>query len=394
MKRKINISSFPIYLTVYASFFDIHAQLPILALFAASAGATSFWIGAIVGIYSVFNIVGNAAGGMAIDRFGWRKPLLCGLVLVTAVLFAYQLVDSTISLLIVRAMNGLAGGILIPSTLTALSPESASAFKPQHNRNVAFFGISIGLAALTGPPFAGIISSLYSFKTAYLCIAILMTLATIFSFIFTKEKVSAHKPRQAKKSMYFKLPPVSLTACLFSFALMGGTGTLAAFLPLLAEQRGFNQGGIGMLFGMFAMMVILLQAWRAVSGWTRYKPFYLTIGGIGAIIAALLIIDLVIHRFFFATAVVLYGVGYGIVFPTILVLVMQGISLEKKGIITGIFFSFYSLGTAVVPPLAGFIWERADALSPPLTAIVIILLLTGLATWSYRKVSKTPAAPT
>jgi MFS transporter, DHA1 family, multidrug resistance protein len=394
MRKTENVKSVPIYLTVYASFFDIHAQLPILALFAAAVGADPFWIGAIVGIYSVFNIIGNGLSGMAIDRWGWRKPLLFGLILVNLALYGYQLVDSTFSLLLIRGFNGFAGGILIPTTLSALAPESGKSFKAEHTRSVSFFGISVGLAALTGPPFAGIISNIYSFKAAYLGIALLMSAATIFTLFFTKEKERVVAPpfTLEKKSMYFRLPAVSLTACLLSFALMGGTGTLAAFMPIIARSRGFSQGGIGMLFGLFAMMVVLLQAWRASKNNLNVKPFHLAIGGISAIVMALFTIHVAVGQIMFAAAILLYGFGFGIVFPTILIMVMQGISAEKKGIITGIFFAFYSLGTAVVPPIAGYIWQRLPNFSPPLTAIIIIVLLTLMAGYFHRIAQKEAVA--
>ncbi len=390
MIQKIEGKTLPIYLTIYASFFDIHAQLPILALFAASVGADPFWIGAVVGIYSVFNIIGNGLGGIAIDRWGWRKPLLAGLLLVNIALYGYQLVGSTLSLVMVRGFNGLSGGILIPATLSALSPESGKDFKMEHNRNVAFFGISIGLAALTGPPFAGIISNLHSYKAAYLGIAVLMTAATVFTIFFTKEKERplSKRPLRGKNAMYFKLPSVSLTACLLSFALMGGTGTLAAFLPIMAKSRGFSQGGIGMLFGLFALMVVLLQAWRGASGWQKIKLFHMAVGGVAVIIISLFMTHLAVHKVFFACAILLYGIGYGMVFPTILVMVMQGISVEKKGIITGIFFAFYSMGTATVPPIAGFVWQKLPGFSPPLTAVIVILLLTLLAGLYYKRADR------
>jgi predicted MFS family arabinose efflux permease len=246
------------------------------------------------------------------------------------------------------------------------------------------------LAALTGPPFAGIISNLYSYKAAYLGIAVLMTAATVFTIFFTKEKEQPLSPRplRDKKAMYFKLPPVSLTACLLSFALMGGTGTLAAFLPIMAKSRGFSQGGIGMLFGLFALMVVLLQAWRAASGWLKIKPFHMALGGVAAIVISLFMIHLAVHQVLFAGAILLYGIGFGVVFPTILVMVIQGISAEKKGIITGIFFAFYSMGTAIVPPLAGFTWQRLPGFLPPLTAVIVILLLTLLASHYHNMIDR------
>ena len=88
-----------------------------------------------------------------------------------------------------------------------------------------------------------------------------------------------------------------------------------------------------MLFGLFALMVVLLQGWRAASGWSRFKLYNTAMVGIATLAIALLFIHVAVNKAVFTGAVVLYGAGFGFVFPTILVMVMQGISIEKKGII-------------------------------------------------------------
>jgi MFS transporter, DHA1 family, multidrug resistance protein len=388
LKQPLKAESLPIYLTVYASFFDTHAQLPILALFAGSLGADPFWIGTVVGVYSLFNIIGNGIGGSAIDRWGWRKPMLAGLVGVNVVLYGYQLVGSTMALVLVRGLHGLAGGILIPATLASLSPETGKHFTVQHNKNVAFYGVSVGLAALTGPLFAGLISNYHSYKSAYLGIAVLMTIATVFTFFYTKESETPLAVRGISwaRVASIKLPPLPAAACVMGFALMGGTGTLAAFMPVAAKAIGFSQGGIGMLFGLFALVVILLQLYRAATHWPRYNLFGTAMAGAVILAAALLIVHAAVNGIALVVAVALYGTGFSLVFPTLLVMVMRGISSDQKGIIMGIFFAFYSLGAAAIPPLGGLIWQSFPAVTPLLTAAVVLLLFT-LWVNRYRRIS-------
>ncbi len=378
MKTQDKAKALPIYFTVYASFFDTHAQLPILALFARSLGADVFWIGVVIGIYSLLNIIGNGIGGTAIDRWGWRKPMLIGLAGVTLVLYGYQLVESAASLVVVRGLHGLAGGILIPATLASLSPKAGKYFSSKHGRNVAFYGFTIGLAALSAPPFAGLISNYYSFKTAYLGIAFLLTAALVFSFFYTREREAPPPAENLSwlKVLRFKLPPLPAAACLMAFALMGGTGTLAAFMPAAAESLGYSQGGIGVLFGLFALMVIMLQLYRAATGWPPYDLFGTAMAGAAILAGALLLIHGAGTRVVLAGAVTLYGVGFGVTFPTLLVMVMRGISSERRGTTMGIFFAFYSLGAAVVPPAGGLIWRNFPSITPLLTAAAVVLFFT------------------
>ncbi len=379
LTEPVKLKTLPIFLTVYASFFDTHAQLPILALFAASLGADAFWIGTVIGIYSLLNILGNGIGGTAIDRWGWRRPMLLGLTGVTLSLYGYLLIGSTGGLVLVRGLHGLTGGILIPATLASLSPDAGRHFSDRHSRNVAFYGIAIGLAALTGPLFAGLISNAYSFKAAYLGIALLLTAATVLSFFYTRE---GEIPGDAQtlnwvKALRFKLPPLPRAACLMAFAFMGGTGTLAAFLPAAAKSLGYNQAGIGLLFGLFALTVILLQAFRLAANWPCSNLFSTVMAGSTVLAAALLLIHATGSPTVLAVAVALFGLGFGVTFPTLLVMVMRGISGARKGVTTGIFFAFYSLGAAVVPPVGGLIWRHFPSVTPLATSAAILLLFTA-----------------
>jgi len=69
-----------ILIVVYVLFFDTHFQMPILSPFAFSLGATPFLVGAIVGVYSFFNILGNAVSGYVLDANYWKTPVSVGIL--------------------------------------------------------------------------------------------------------------------------------------------------------------------------------------------------------------------------------------------------------------------------------------------------------------------------
>jgi MFS family permease len=79
----------PVYLIIFFSFFDTHAQMPVLAPYANTLGATPFMLGLVVGAYSFFNITGNFSSGIWIDRVNWMPPLFTGLIGVSLILALY-----------------------------------------------------------------------------------------------------------------------------------------------------------------------------------------------------------------------------------------------------------------------------------------------------------------
>src|SRR5699024_12752593 len=78
-------------------------------------GASYALTGAIVAVYSLTNMVGNVLGGHWIDKYGRKKMLLTGMILVSAILFLYPLAVTGWQLFIARFFHGLAGGLLFPS---------------------------------------------------------------------------------------------------------------------------------------------------------------------------------------------------------------------------------------------------------------------------------------
>jgi len=382
--KQLPLLLLPVYLVVFSAFFDTHAQMPVLAPYAAALGATPFLIGSVIGTYSLFNIAGNFAGGLAIDRKGWKMPLLGGLIGVSLILFLYTRAGSAYDLILIRGAHGFMGGILVPAALACLTiGEGGSGLR---GRRLAGFGAAIGLAALTGPLVAGIIASRISYQAVYLVLAAMMLTATIAAFPLLK----SHKPcRNLPGSPRISFRQISghpalLGAFLFALGTMGATGTLASFLPSRAEEIGFNPAQTGMLFATFAITAVIIQiAWPL-----KLKPLLRENCRACVIGLLLLSLALVLAAFlhsragmFFALAI--YGLGFGLSFQGMLGLVIEGSQPAWRGRAIGLFFAVYSLGVAIVPPLSGLIWQNLPAIFPFYTAAAIALL----STWAGRALS-------
>src|SRR5699024_1785680 len=104
-----------LYFIIIVSFLDTFVQLPIITPYATGMGATYTYEGIIVAFYSLTNMFGNIIGGHWIDQFGRRRILIYGMFSVTFILLLYPVVQTGTSLLIVRVIHGLAGGVLIPA---------------------------------------------------------------------------------------------------------------------------------------------------------------------------------------------------------------------------------------------------------------------------------------
>lgn len=364
----------PVYIVVFSAFLDTHAQMPILAPYARSLGAAPFMVGLAVGAYSFFNIAGNFLVGPVIDRGGWKKPLLFGLIGAALALLAYALAPNAAALVVVRAGHGLAGGFLVPAALSSLASRRRAS-------RMAFFGVTVGLAALSGPPLAGLIASRWGYPAVYLALSGVMLTAALVALSVRPspgEGSVRPAPRAGDYRILFKAP-LLLAGSVFAMGVMGATGILAAFLPGRAEALGLDAMQTGLLFAAFALSAIIIQgAWPFLILPRLVKPIRGALFGLPLLGLALLLVPFSAGTAALFSVIALYGVGFGLAFQGMLGLVSATPDPSWRGKAAGFFFAFYSLGAALVPPAAGLTWELLPAISPFFTGATAVLLSLSL----------------
>jgi MFS transporter, DHA1 family, multidrug resistance protein len=365
----------PVYLIVFSAFFDTHAQMPVLAPYAVTLGATPFMLGIVVGAYSLFNIIGNFAGGATIDQRSWKLPLMLGLAGVSLVLLLYTLAGSAWQLAAIRAAHGFAGGLLVPAALACLTMgEGGSTL---YGKRLAGFGASIGLAAITGPLAAGIIAGRFGYPAVYYSLAAMMLAAAITATTLVRgQAVCSTRPEQLPPTLkVISSRPKLQGAFSFAFGTMGATGMLASFLPVRAGMLGFSPARTGMLFASFALTAIIVQVLWPAGLKKIVKEDYVgcALGLLIVSIALVLAATLNFASGLFI-ALSLFGVGFGLSFQGMLGIVIGDSQTAWRGRAIGLFFAVYSLGVAIVPPVGGLIWQNADSIFPFYTAAAVALL--------------------
>src|SRR5699024_7438700 len=168
-------------------------QLPIITPYAISLGSSHLLTAAIVAIYSFSNMLGNIVGGHWIDQFGRKKMLLIGMAGDAVVLFCYTLAQTGEHLLLLRFVHGLAGGILIPAAFAYVSDLTTGRTR---GKSMAFTGASIGISAIVGPAFGGVMASKASIESVFLFVGGLFVITTIIIIFTLKETYKVPERRK------------------------------------------------------------------------------------------------------------------------------------------------------------------------------------------------------
>lgn len=363
-----------IYVIVMIAFIDTFAQLPIISPFAQGLGATPLLIGLAVGMYSFTNIIGNIFAGFWIDKNGAKRVLYIGLGITGLILLSYALVQTPIQLVIVRFLHGLSGGLVVPAAFTYLANLSSTSKK---GKSMALSGAVVGLAAILGPAFGGIMTATAGIKWVFLIIGALMLITAVLALLLLPQTEATMSRRldskETGKSITDLLKDLPLFyAYLGSFALMFSQGVLAYMLPLKIEALNYGNEVSGILMSTFAFTAILIFLLPTNKLFDRFAHENTLTAGLVILGIGLLLLSLTSQLSLLYVIMVVYGIGFAFIFPSINALIVQYTNLLDRGKAFGLFYAFFSLGVVVGSVITGALAVSANGAFLIGTAVVLV----------------------
>ncbi|MGM8211229.1 MFS transporter [Virgibacillus sp. W0430] len=363
-----------LYFIIIVAFLDTFIQLPIITPYALELGASYTLAGAIVAVYSFTNIVGNILGGHWIDRFGRKKMLFNGMLLVGFILLLYPLAQTGEQLFVVRMVHGLAGGVLIPAAFAFIGDRTSEATR---GKTMALTGACIGIAAIIGPAIGGIMAARSSITVVFILVAILFLITAVIMLKFIKE--SFYSTDRGKFTFTEFVPllkhPLILQASLAAFALMVSNGTLAFALPLNVSEMSLTSETTGILLSVFGIVALIVFLSPLNRIYDRFSPVLLVIIGILLIGIALLILSVFVNFTSNLLAMVVYGFGFALVFPSMNRIVADASTKVDRGKAYGIFYAFFSLGVVAGSFISGLVAQLIGR--PFLISALLMIIITA-----------------
>ncbi len=374
-KRVLPITS----AVTFLGFLDTTLLIPVMALYAAGLGASIGITGLIIGLYSITNTPANILFGRLIDRVGYKVPLVAGLIGDALSMFFYSLSRLPIHLALVRGLHGTSGGLVGPATMSIF----ADSDETTKGRVMGIYGISLGIANLVGFGLSGIIASRLGYKAIFRFGAILLTIGVVLSLLLPgnrkKGGMTAKTPlSETLKQIKGLLRRKGLTVSYYSiFAQYFAFGGVVTLLPLYVRNLAMEAFHVGMLLAIFAIMFIILQF---PSGALSDKVGRLipSAAGLSLSIVSLVILPALTTFPLLVVAMALYGMAYGLLFPSISALIADHTTPTERGLAAGLFHALLTAGVAVGAPIMGWIGEIMGVeLGLALSASILVLALVA-----------------
>jgi len=324
--------------------------------------------------YSVCSFLSSPFLGALSDRIG-RRPVLLFSIASTAVGWFVFASAATLPLLFLgRIIDGLAAGnfSIAQSYLIDLSKD-----EKDRTTNIGLLGAAFGIGFTLGPMIGGMLSK-FSHATPFWFAGGLATLNVIVAWFtlpetnFTRstKKLSYHPFAPLKSALKAKhLHVMLLTWIFFAVAQVTSQSIFALFTQRVFGYTSFTTG---LLFTSLGVIVIINQAALLKRFWLpNFTDVQLEMIMFAGLAAAVVMIGTKQEWLFYA-ALPLLGTGQGILRTVITSRIAGAVEPTMKGEVLGITSSLMSASMAVVPILAGALFEADPAIPYLLSGAVLL----------------------
>ena len=215
-------------------------------------------------------------------------------------------------------------------------------------------GAAVGTAAIVGPAFSGIMKATAGVEWVFITISILMALGTIVSLFFLPNNVSRKDTSRTqmmnKEDMVelLKSEPL-LQAYIGAFTLMFSQGIVTYMLPVKVEALALKASTTGMMLSVFGITAILFFLLPTNRIYDRFNRSKLMLIGIAVMAFALSLLGLFATKGMLFIVMMIYGIGFAILFPSINALLVENTTDDNRGKAFGLFYAFFSLELLLAP---------------------------------------------
>ncbi len=354
------------WLVVTASFIDgIGSTLlfPFFALYITkkfNVGMTE--AGVVLGLFSLFGLLGGMLGGALTDKLGRKKLIIFGLVFSAA---------STLTLGFVNDLRVLYPLAVLIGSLSNIAGPAQNAMVadilPEEQRQEGFGVLRVAgnLAWIIGPTIGGLVAN-QSFFALFVIDSIMSCIVAAFFYRLIPETMpEAHAESKSQSILQTFMGYRQVMRDLAFMAFL-----VASILMLAVYQQAYNSlsvflrdyhsvsaQGYGFLLTSSAIVVVLFQFW--VSRLIKLRPPFLMMAlGTLFYMIGFGMFGFVSAYYLFVTAIVVITIGEMIVVPTSQALAANFAPEDMRGRYMAVYGLSWALPSTLGPAAAGYVLDN------------------------------------
>jgi predicted MFS family arabinose efflux permease len=319
--------------------------------------------GILLGMSSLFGLIGSLLGGALADRFGRRKLILFGLVFsaLSSLLFGFAW-D-------IRMMYGLVVIVGLLSRIAAPAQDAMMADILPESKRQEGFGITrvaYNYAWIFGTALGGLIAS-RSFMALFVMDAVLSLIVAAILFRFLPEtKPAIRTESRQEESLMKTVKGYRVVLRDLGYIIF----TIAGMLILVVYQQQYSSLAVylkdvhnisprmyGIMLSVAGIEVVLFQIWTSRQT-RKYPPFLMMVLGSLFFMAGFAMIGFVQQTGFFLVAIITITIGEMVMFPTNKALAVNFSPEDMRGRYMAIYDLGWTIPATLGPAAAGLILDN------------------------------------
>jgi MFS family permease len=368
-KLKKTYAEFPqlFWIIVSALFIDsIGSTLltPFFALyFTQKFGVGMTEAGTLLGMSSLFGLLGSIIGGAITDRFGRRQLILFGLITSALSSLSLGLVSNLTTLYFLIVIVGLLSRVAVPAydaVMADVLPEA------KRQEGFGIMRIAFNYAWIFGTALGGLIAA-RSFLALFVMDAILSVIAAIVLYRFLPETKPVVQVEMKDSDSFFNTVlgyrMVLRDLAFISFLLAGIVVVLVyqqeyTSLPVyLRDVHNIDTQSYGVMLSLSGLEVVLFQFWisRTIR---KYPPFLMMMLGALFLTIGFGMIGFVSGTALFLAAIIIITIGEMVFYPTGQVLAANFAPADMRGRYMAVYSLAWAIPATIGPAAAGLILDN------------------------------------
>jgi DHA1 family tetracycline resistance protein-like MFS transporter len=352
----------PVLLAVLLDLLGFGIVIPLLPYYAESYGATEQQAMALMGIYSVSQLVFAPIWGALSDKLGRRPVMLVSIAATAVFLTAFAAAPSLLWLFVFRGLHGAAA-----ANISTAQAYVADVTTPEERAmGMGLIGASFGVGFTLGPLVGGVLAQ-YGLAVPFFLAAGLSAANFLWAVFGLPESrpvgaaASARRVIDPRRILAALRHPVVGAALLLTFTATFAFSMMEVAFGLVAEHTWFPDltredvaMEVGKMFGLIGVVGIVIQGglMRRLSQRFGEPPLVVT----GYAFQVLGLAGLAFAQGGWETWVVcgMLAVGSSLANPALQALISRGVDADSQGSVLGVNQSLSALARASAPWVALF----------------------------------------
>jgi MFS family permease len=318
--------------------------------------------GVLLGMSSLFGLVGSTVGGALTDKFGRKQLILFGLIFSAISTLGFGLVNEFSVLFPLMVVVGLLSSVAHPAhdaMIADILPEK------QRQEGFGILRVVGNLAWMIGPTIGGFVANINYFYLFVIDSVISCIVAAIIFRVIpeTKPEPHAHEEHESFWQTLIGYRVVLKDMAFMAF-MVAGLLMMVVYLQMygslsvyLRDNHNISPSGYGFLMTTSAITVVIFQFW--VSRVIKYRPPFLMMAfGTVFYMIGFALFGVVTAYFLFALNIVIITIGEMIVVPMSQAIATNFAPETMRGRYMAIFGLSWAMPSTIGPGAAGYILDN------------------------------------